>query len=347
MWDGLRRVEVEIHRLGTSSLLPPINNAVGPIVAAGGKRLRAGLTLSGVLALGGSVDASVITAAACVELIHAASLVHDDLMDEAEERRGVRTVNASSGVGPAVLVGDFMLARAAFAALTSVSRPVAEELSATVVKLVEGQYLELADLFTVDRSVERALESVRGKTGSLFRASCVVAGRCVDAPSSVIDGLAEYGENFGMAFQILDDLLDLVASAAVLGKPVGNDLRQGVYSVPVLRLLDRARGAEPVERLRAVRAMLAERGHLLSESDVDTIQHCLRDNGLIDDTLDYCAGFIEQARKSLPELVRPEIADTLRELPGRYLNWTRSVIEHSIDGSARPHSPSRARKSPQ
>lgn len=330
VWDGLRAVEVELHRLGTSSLLAPINDAVAPIVAAGGKRLRAALTLAGVLGVGGRIDQSVITAAACVELIHAASLVHDDLMDGADERRGVRTVNASRGVGPALLVGDFMLARAAGTALTEVSQPVAEELSATVVKLVEGQYLELGDLYTVDRPVDRALDSVRGKTGSLFRASCVVAGRCAGATEDVVAGLAEYGERFGVAFQLLDDLLDLVASAAALGKPVGTDLRHGVYTVPVLRLLDPDRPADhPMDaaRLAQVRTLLADRGQQLTESDVDDVRKCLRDNGLVADTLDYCAELAATAADALPPMSRPGIAAALRALPHDYLDWARALCQ--------------------
>lgn len=332
VWDGLRAVEVELHRLGTSSLLAPINDAVAPIVAAGGKRLRAALTLAAVLGVGGTIDQSVITAAACVELVHAASLVHDDLMDGADERRGVRTVNASRGVGSALLVGDFMLARAAGAALTEVSAPVAEVLGDTVVQLVEGQYLELGDLYTVDRPLDRALDSVRGKTGALFRTSCVVAGLCAGVDRDVVAALGEYGERFGVAFQLLDDLLDLAATAAALGKPVGTDLRHGVYTVPVLRLLDPDRPADPDRPVDAVglaraRALLAERGADLTESDVDAVRKCLRDNGLVADTLDYCAEITATAADALPPMSRPGIAAALRALPVDYLHWAHTLCQ--------------------
>ncbi|NUR86314.1 MAG: polyprenyl synthetase family protein, partial [Nonomuraea sp.] len=278
--DGLRRVEARIGRLGGSSTLPEINAGAGRVIHAGGKRLRPALTLATALAFGKSPDRRVVTAAACVELIHAGSLVHDDLMDGSARRRGSPTLNSDLGAGKALVIGDFMLARAGLAAITSVSRPVAEVLAATVVELAEGQYLETAELFNRERTEESALRSITGKTASLFRASCLVGALCARAGAEERARLAAYGETFGLVFQILDDLLDLTAPAELLGKPTGHDVLQGVYSLPLLR----ARAKDP---------------HLL-DGDVADVLARVRRGTVVEDTLASCRALAADARTALP-----------------------------------------------
>ncbi|WP_326825374.1 polyprenyl synthetase family protein [Streptosporangium sp. NBC_01756] len=305
---GLVRVERRIRGLSTSSRLPLINRAAGRITGAGGKRLRPALTLATALALGGSVSNRVVTAAACVELIHAGSLVHDDLMDKAAERRGVRTLNAELGDAGALVVGDFMFARAGLAALSATSKPVAEALASVIVELAEGQFQEAAELFDPGRTPEDALRSITGKTASLFRASCLVAhpaGR----------SMAEYGERFGVLFQILDDLLDLASTAERLGKPVGNDLRQGVYTLPLLRALR--------HDCADVRPLLGRR---LSEDEITALLARLRRSHLVDDTLEYCRGLASDALSSLPVIADPEMARVLYGLPTGYIDWAESMV---------------------
>ncbi|GII02671.1 polyprenyl synthetase family protein [Planobispora takensis] len=306
--EGLRRVERRLNRLSTSSRLPLINRAAGRITAAGGKRLRPALTLATALALGGRIDRRTVTAAACVELIHAGSLVHDDLMDNAAERRGVRTVNAELGGGGALVVGDFMVARAWLAALSSTSRTVAEALAATLVELAEGQFQETADLFDAGRTPADALESVRRKTASLFRTSCVVAhpdGRA----------MAEYGERYGMLFQVLDDLLDLASTAERLGKPVGNDLRQGVYSFPLLTAVGR-----DCEDLRPFL------GRRLTEEEITVVLARLRNSSVVDDTIEYCRGLAADAVAALPVVDHPEAAAVLYGLPIATVDHARALL---------------------
>ncbi|WP_433244530.1 polyprenyl synthetase family protein [Streptosporangium sp. CA-135522] len=294
--------------MSTSSRLPLINRAAGRIAGAGGKRLRPALTLATALALGGSVSSRVVTAAACVELIHAGSLVHDDLMDNAAERRGVRTLNAELGDARALVVGDFMLARAGLVALSSTSKPVAETLAAVVVELAEGQFQEAAELFDPDRTFEDALRSITGKTAALFRASCLVAhpaGR----------SMAEYGERFGVIFQILDDLLDLASTAERLGKPVGNDLRQGVYTVPLLLALRHDHDD--------LRSFLGRR---LSEDEIASLLARLRRSRMVDDTLEYCRGLASDALASLPVIADPRIARVLYGLPSAYIDRAQALV---------------------
>ena len=305
--QALPRVEEEIRRMAASSSLPIVNEFSSRITAAGGKRLRSVLILSGTLALSGDITDKAVTSAACVELLHAGSLVHDDLMDNASERRGVRTVNDEWGVGPAVLIGDFMLARASRTALSHISPFAAEQLANAVKDLVEGQVLEVLDLHNPDRTPENALRSIALKTGSLFRVGCVLAAHCADADEAATTRLAEYGESFGLLFQILDDLLDLASTQLRLGKPVGNDLRQGVYTFPLLRVLD-----------PELRKMLT--------GDPDDVLAKLRGGPLVEETLGYCRNLARQTVEALPVLPGSETADILHELPMAYLNWASALI---------------------
>ncbi|MEV4058846.1 polyprenyl synthetase family protein [Nonomuraea dietziae] len=297
---GLRRVETRIRRLAGSSALPGINTGADRIITAGGKRLRPALTLATSLAFGRTPDRRVITAAACVELIHAGSLVHDDLMDHATQRRGARTLNAELGEGKALVIGDFMLARAGLAAITSVSRPVAEVLAATVVELAEGQYLETTDLHNPHRTTESALRSITGKTAALFRASCLVAAICARASAEERARMAAYGERFGLIFQILDDLLDLTAPAQALGKPAGNDLRQGLYTLPLLT----AMAKDPS----------------IPHDDVEATLAALRQTSIVPDTLEYCRGLASDALAALPVIHDREIATIMYGLPTAYID---------------------------
>ncbi|MFD1932906.1 polyprenyl synthetase family protein [Nonomuraea mangrovi] len=297
---GLRKVETRIRRLAGSSALPGINAGADRIITAGGKRLRPALTLATSLAFGRTPDRRVITAAACVELIHAGSLVHDDLMDHAMQRRGARTLNAELGEGKALVIGDFMLARAGLAAITAVSRPVAEVLAATVVELAEGQFMETADQFDRGRTVESALRSITGKTAALFRASCLVAAICAHASAEDRTRMALYGERFGLIFQILDDLLDLTAPAERLGKPAGNDLRQGVYTLPVL--------------------WAAAKDPSVLHDDVDATLAALRETTMVRDTLEHCRGLASDALSALPVVHDRDMAAILYALPTAYID---------------------------
>lgn len=298
--------------MATSSSLPIVNEFSSRITAAGGKRLRSILILSSTLAINGTVTTKAITAAACVELLHAGSLVHDDLMDNATERRGVRTVNAEWGPGPAVLVGDFMLAHASQVALRDISPFAAEQLATAVADLVEGQVLEVLDLYNPDRTINNALHSITKKTGALFQVGCVLAAHCADANEATTTQMAEYGANFGLLFQIIDDLLDLASTRLQLGKPVGNDLRQGVYTFPLLRAM--------TPDLRPL--LTREPG----DDEVTEILARLRRGPMVEDTLAYCRTLARQTATSLPVLPASETADILRELPLAYLNWATALI---------------------
>ena len=211
------------------------------IVAAGGKRLRPLLTLAAARLCGypgqgsdGAGGARHVALAACVEFIHTATLLHDDVVDESALRRGMASANAVFGNQASVLVGDFLFARAFQLMVEDGSLKVLAILSRAAATIAEGEVLQLVtqnDLSTPD---SRYLEVIRGKTAALFSAACQVGAVVADRPGAEEAALAEYGMNLGIAFQLVDDALDYAADQATLGKTVGDDFREGKITLPVL-----------------------------------------------------------------------------------------------------------------
>jgi heptaprenyl diphosphate synthase len=209
------------------------------LLGAGGKRLRPTLTLCAAYAAVGADAAAdaAITGAAAVELVHLGSLYHDDVIDEAETRRGVPSVNARWSNIVAILSGDFLLAQASSLA-ASLGADVAGLLADTIGELCRGQVLELQYLFDADRDSESYFSSIEGKTASLMATACRIGGMVSNVPAETLDALTEFGTHLGMCFQIVDDVLDVTRSVAELGKPAGNDVHEGVYTLPVIYALE-------------------------------------------------------------------------------------------------------------
>ena len=235
MAGDLQRVETRLME-AASTADATLTEIATHLIAAGGKRVRPGFTIAAAAAaLRADEPASEasITGGVAVELVHLGSLYHDDVMDEAEVRRTVDSVNARWGNLRAILAGDFLLARASELA-ASLGVEVAALLANTIGRLCEGQLLELQHAFDLHRTEAQYLRSIEGKTASLLAASCRIGGIVADMPRDQIDALTAFGHSYGMAFQIVDDVLDLVASEEEMGKPVGHDMEEGVYTLPVL-----------------------------------------------------------------------------------------------------------------
>ncbi len=316
--ERLQAVDAEVHRLASGSQVPGMDTATSHLLATGGKRMRSVLLLLVHRTFGGSASGAEVTGAAAVELVHVGSLAHDDLMDAATERRGVPTVNATWGTSMAVMVGDRLLARAGQAAL-SVSPAVAEELIQALVELIEGQTLEMTDAYDLGRSEERALRSISLKTGALFRAGCVIGALCAGVQGEQLELARRFGDRFGLAFQVLDDLLDLVSTTELLGKPVGNDLRQGTYTVPLLRALRRP-------ELGWIRDVLAGEGRELSEAQLEKVLAGLKQDDFIDETLAYVRALAEEAAQVFPPGQPGPDTTVLRQLPLEYISWAENLI---------------------
>jgi heptaprenyl diphosphate synthase len=241
--DDLCRVEVQLRQAVTSED-PFLTEVARHLVDAGGKRLRPALTVAAAAlaptdtAVDLSADGAVpfVLGAVSVELVHVGSLCHDDVIDEARTRRGVETVNARWGNLIAILAGDFLLARASEIA-AGLGTEVAGLLAGTIARLCQGQTLEIQAAFDVKRTETAYTAAIAGKTASLMSAACRIGALTSGQSRDRIDTLTSFGHAFGMAFQICDDILDLVGTDESLGKPAGLDLVAGVYTLPVIRAM--------------------------------------------------------------------------------------------------------------
>ncbi len=230
---------------------PAMTEMASHLVRAGGKRLRPVLAAVASTAGGGprTVSDDAVTGGVACELVHVGSLHHDDVIDEAPTRHSVESVNARWGNLRAILSGDFLLARASELA-ASLGTEVAGLLAATIGRLCEGEVRELQLAYQVDRSEADYRVAIGGKTAALYATACRIGGIVSSLPAEEIDALTEFGLRYGMAFQIVDDVLDVVASEDDLGKPAGHDMAEGVYNLPVMRTL--AAGGAAADELRAL-----------------------------------------------------------------------------------------------
>lgn len=239
------RIEDEL-RASVQAPTPAMTEMAGHLIGAGGKRVRPLFAVAAAACAAGhdgpaSIEA--IRGGVSVELVHLGSLYHDDVIDEAVTRRGIESVNARWGNLRAILAGDFLLAKASEIA-ASLGTEVAGLLAATIGRLCEGEVEELGAAYQVDRTEASYLAAIEGKTASLLSTACRIGGIVVDLPRDEIDVLTSFGRNYGMAFQIVDDVLDVIATDEQLGKPAGLDLREGAYNLPTLRALAAAEGEE-------------------------------------------------------------------------------------------------------
>ncbi len=235
--EDMKRIDRALEEAVTADD-PFLTEIASHLLMAGGKRLRPAFALTSALISERdpvSTDA-YIQAAISVELVHLGSLYHDDVMDDAETRHSVESVNFRWGNLKAILAGDFLLAKASeIAAARGIE--VAELLAATIGKLCEGQIRELQRIYDLGRTEEQYFEAIGGKTASLYATACRIGGLVGESQREEIDLLTDFGWAYGMAFQVVDDILDITASDEQLGKPAGNDMVEGVYTLPVIRFL--------------------------------------------------------------------------------------------------------------
>ena len=287
------------------ALIPEL---AGHLIAGGGKRLRPMLTLAcaRLLDYGGQRHHRL---AASVEFIHTATLLHDDVVDGSDLRRGKSTANTIWGNPASVLVGDFLFSRAFELMVEDGSLKVLRILSGASAVIAEGEVAQLTAQRNVDTTEDRYLEIITAKTAVLFAAACQIAAVVAERPPSIEAALEAYGRNLGIAFQLVDDAIDYVSDAATMGKDAGDDFRDGKVTLPVI--LAFARGGEADRRFWRD-AML---GHAAGDDELIHARGLLETSGAIADTLararhygaraaDALAGFpANPARAALLEAV--------------------------------------------
>ena len=213
------------------------------IVAAGGKRLRPMLTLASAKLCGYQGERHV-TLATCVEFIHTATLLHDDVVDESELRRGMQSANAIFGNKASVLVGDFLFSRSFELMVEDGSLKVLGILSRTSSVIAEGEVLQLLTTNDTETGESQYLEVIKSKTAQLFAAACRIGAVVSERPKVEEDALESFGMNLGIVFQLIDDVLDYRADQVKLGKTVGDDFREGKITLPVILAFRRGTEAE-------------------------------------------------------------------------------------------------------
>lgn len=294
---------------------PFLTEIAGHLILAGGKRVRPAFAVTSAATASMTMTPAtegVVMGAVAVELVHLGSLYHDDVMDDATKRRSVDSVNARWGNLKAILAGDFLLARASEIA-ASLGVEVAGLLAATIGRLCEGQILELQHAFDLHRTEDAYLRSIDGKTASLLGTACRIGGIVAELPREQIDALTTFGRSFGMAFQIVDDLLDITATDEELGKPAGHDLVEGTYTLPVIRIL--ASGTPEADELRDLLVRLTPSDGSIEPVDdqatLDAARDLVRNSAEVKGALDSARAHIEQGRRALEPFAGSEAISAL------------------------------------
>jgi octaprenyl-diphosphate synthase len=313
--DDLREVEREFSRHVQSqiAIIPAIGNYVKD---SGGKRIRPAVLLMAARMAGYTGERAVLYASV-VEFIHTATLVHDDIIDEAELRRGREAAHTRWGNHLTVLFGDFLYLKSMSLALTQDSLDIIRLLCDVTLRIVEGEIYQLTKTGVVDLTEEEHFDIVRRKTAYLFAGCAKIGGMLGPITREQQDALWEYGFNIGMAFQIVDDLLDFTGEEVALGKPVGGDLREGKMTLPVIHLL--ARGDAAAETL--IRKVMRDRDVTLDEWR--EIRGMLTKSRSIDYAYSTAVEFVESAKKALQVFPPSPAREALMFLPDYVLSRDR------------------------
>ncbi|HLT03907.1 MAG TPA: polyprenyl synthetase family protein [Pseudomonas sp.] len=295
----------EIIRQQLSSRVPLVEKIGDYIISAGGKRLRPLLVLLAGRALGYRQD-DLRLLAAIIEFLHTSTLLHDDVVDMSGMRRGRSTANALWGNAPSVLVGDFLYARSFEMMVALGSMPVMRIISQATRVIAEGEVLQLSKVRDASTTEETYMEVIRGKTAMLFEASTHSAAVLAQASPEAAEALRRFGDNLGIAFQLVDDLLDYRGDAETLGKNVGDDLAEGKPTLPLIYTMREG----TAEQAALVRQAIQKGGI----EDLERIREAVDASGALDYTARLAREYAERAIECLQELPDSEHRQAMEEL---------------------------------
>lgn len=301
---GLERVAGNLQRIAAEAGRLPDPSLLAHAVSTGGKKVRPALTLLAAQFHAHEGDA-VVTMATAVELLHIATLIHDDMVDKAALRRGRVTVSSQWGPDVAVLLGDYVFAVSATYVCDTGNIRVVRRFSETIMELASGQMAERFNSFNWDGTVADYSHRIYNKTASLFCTAAESGAVLSGAPEPVSQALKTFGRNIGMAFQVMDDVLDFQGTEEELGKPVGNDLLQGTLTLPALLYVESHPDDAALGRLRAGSR---------SPEDMQTLVNNVRASSAPADALRVMEGYREEARRSLAGLPSGRARDSLNAL---------------------------------
>ncbi len=304
----MKLVDQLIQQRMVSQNAPRIPEVTAHLVNAGGKKIRPLLTLAAAR-MCGYEGPFHIHLAATVEFIHTATLLHDDVVDESAQRRGRPTANRLWDNKSSILVGDYLFSRAFQLMVDTKSLRVLDILSNASATIAEGEVLQLTAAQNIATTEDIYLKVVRGKTAALFSAATEVGGVIAQAPQENISALFEYGDALGIAFQIVDDLLDLTGDTDKTGKNVGDDFRERKLTLPFIKAISKADDKE-----RAFWVKTIEKGEQ-GKGDLETALELLNKHGAIDSTRLNALEWAKKAQDAIRQLPGHEIRDILNDLP--------------------------------
>ena len=314
--DDLKRVEAKV-REAASVDYPLLRSVLDAIISAGGKQLRPAILLLASRVYSYPFDL-LLPAAAGVQLLHTATLIHDDVIDQAGLRRGKPTLNSVFPSGTVILVGDFLFARSASLASEPNNVRVMRAFANSLAAICDGQLAEIFKASSWEQTRADYDARIYGKTAALFELSTEIGAVLGGAPDDEIEALRDYGRQIGMAFQIVDDVLDFEMDSRALGKPAGNDLRQGTITLPMLLFMERVSGqGHEADLLRRVVS-----NRQATEEEYRVALDLVRASGVLDQAYGVAEGFSVQAKQSLARVPASESRELLLRLADLALQRT-------------------------
>jgi geranylgeranyl pyrophosphate synthase len=313
--DDMALVEARVRRAADVDY-PVLGDILQAIVGAGGKRLRPLLLLLCARSYDYQIE-RLIPAAAGVEMLHTASLVHDDTIDSSQLRRGQPTLNSMFDSGTVILIGDYLFAQSAILAAETMNPRAVAIFASTLADICDGQLQEVFTAHRLDQTREDYDRRIYGKTASLFAGAAEMGAVIGDASEDAIQNLRAFGGDVGMAFQIVDDVLDLRSTTDTIGKPANLDLRQGTVTLPTMLYLQRADGSAGARTLRRVID-----GTEVSDDDFSMVATLIEESGAIDESIDAARVHVADAIERLNALPDPHVANALESFANLALERT-------------------------
>jgi geranylgeranyl pyrophosphate synthase len=302
--DDMVRVEERV-RSAAKVEFPQLGKILHAIIDAGGKRLRPMLLLLSARSFNYELE-SLVPAAAGVEMLHTASLVHDDTIDSSQLRRGQPTLNSLFDSGTVILIGDYLFAQSAILAAATMNPRVVAVFASTLADICDGQLREVFTAHRLDQTRDEYERRIYGKTASLFAGAAEMGAILGGASELHVQNLRAFGTEVGMAFQIIDDVLDLRASSDTTGKPANLDLRQGTVTLPtMLYLAQVSDGAVAAQVERVVD------GSDVTEEDYSTVATLIEKSGAVDRSVEAAQQFVARAHARLETLPDRHVAEQL------------------------------------
>ncbi len=315
----LQLIDSELHcvddilRGELASMVETIFSASRHILDAGGKRLRPSLVILSAKACRTDSDPDrTVVIAAAIEMVHMATLMHDDVIDEADSRRGRSTARSHWGNQVSVLTGDYMLSKATSIFGKDGDIRLIQALSHAMVAMTEGEIRQIEARGDTKSLSENYLSIIQDKTAEFMSACCRLGGILAKADPKAEEALSQYGLNMGLAFQITDDVLDLIGDPAVTGKPIGGDIREGKITLPLILALEKASLADRAKAEEIIH------GDGASDEDVEFIRQMVHNTDAVEGSRSVAAEYIRQAIENLSVLPESEYRTSLEDL-ARYI----------------------------